>query len=110
MLRGGEGMRRSLEDLRGVGTLRRNDSGLSVRVRYQVSIEQDQLSPGPGQAPIDGLKSMRVVLRSGDEWAFVDWVGQHATLLLEDGRRVRGFVSDSRGAFEANGFCDAVEA
>lgn len=103
-------MRRALEDLRGAGTLRRNDSGLSIKVRYQVSIEQDQLSAGPGQELIDGLKSMRVVLRCADEWAFVDWVGQRATLLLEDGRHVKGFVSDSLGAFEASGFCDAVEA
>jgi hypothetical protein len=110
MLRGGEGMRRALEDLKGFGTLRRNDSGLSVQVRYQVSIEQDQLSAGPGRGSIDGMKSMRVRLWCGDEWAFVDWVGQRATLLLQDGRRVKGFVTDSLGAFEASGFCEAAEA
>lgn len=92
---------RLLEELRGVGTLRRSDTGLAIRVGYQVMIFQEMLDLPAGRPPVEGLR--RIEASVNFEGDLYEWVGAEATLQLKDGRCLDGFISNDRGAFAVGG-------
>jgi hypothetical protein len=96
-------MRRLLENVIGSAKLQGKDPSQSIEVGCSVRVYQDERGAGPGRATVDGLKSTEVELRCEDVLALAEWVGKAATLLLEDGRRLHGFVSSARGTFTARG-------
>jgi hypothetical protein len=91
---------RVIERLRGQGTLRRKDTGASIKVRYAVDILQEEVNVGHGET-IDGLLDSRGSVET-DEF-IPDWVGKDATLLFPDGRCLDGFIRNSDGAFCGSG-------